>query len=341
MQMRSCRPKFSAQLVPHTNPTMAKPLLLLMIFAVSAIAAEPSPEAMKKAVATYRDVFGAAHDKATKSTKPAEKSEFAKKLSERAKETANDAVLQELLRKYAVSFAQNDAVGVAVAMEIYKAQLVVPEKKTVANEKLAEITEKSLSFEPLANRLKVAQEAVKYYRELGQLQEAGGNATAALASIVKAKALVKKWMPTAKDIVAQLDADEKKYAPLALDSAEIDKLRTAVEKAPADQNLKFQLGATLAANKRWTEAAEVLAALRQDALDDLVKLLKTSPTPVPRSITTIASDFSPRFAVSIVEKPETSIEYRYMGLWVKIASEKSATHNIYCDEKSGIIHKAR
>ena len=35
----------------------------------------------------------------------------------------------------------------------------------------------------------------------------------------------------------------------------------------------------------------------------------------------------------IVEKPGTSTEYRYMGLWIKIASEESATLNVYCDEK--------
>ena len=35
----------------------------------------------------------------------------------------------------------------------------------------------------------------------------------------------------------------------------------------------------------------------------------------------------------IVEETETSTEYRCMGLWIKIASEKSATLNVYGDEK--------
>jgi hypothetical protein len=258
---------------------MAKPLLLLMLMALPVLAAEPSPEAIKKAETTYRDVFGAEHDKTTTSKKPADKSAFAKKLLERSRENTNDAVLADVIQRHAMEFAQNDAVGSAVLIEIHKARLAKAEVKFTELEKLAEVYDKSLSFEPITNRAKVAQEALRYYRDAATARCEAGDAVAAMANITKAKTMAKKWTPLVKETTALLEADEKKYAPLLAEAADLEKLKTAIEKNPTDQKLKLQLGAVYAASKRWKEAADTLAGLRQDMLDDAVKGMRTSPLP--------------------------------------------------------------
>jgi hypothetical protein len=258
---------------------MAKPLLVLCLCALSLVAADPSPEAVKKAEATYRDVFGSEHDKTSASKKPAEKSAFAKKLLDRSRESTNDAALVAVIQRHAIEFAQNDSVGSTVLIEIYKARLTKAVVKYVELEKLAEVYDKSLSFEPVANRLKVAQEAVRYYRDAATARAEAGDPVAAMANTTKAKSLAKKWIPLVKETTATLEADEKKYAPLLQDAAELEKLKSAIEKAPTDQKLKLQLAAVYAANKRWKESAEVLSGLRQDILADVVKAMTTSPLP--------------------------------------------------------------
>lgn len=221
-------------------------------------------ETRKQAEATYRDVFGTTHDQLLKSGKPAEKSEFAKKLTERAKQSAADPALVEVLQKHALTFAQADKVGVEVALDIHRTNLAVPARRLGAVEKYAEALERSVSFEPPANRGKVGGEVVKAYRTAAAELERVGQPTAAMAAVGKARAALRKYTPAARDVAAALDADDKRLQPLVAEQAEADRLKQVIAKNPTDAKARAALGCILLKRTGTAEAAAQFASAGGD-----------------------------------------------------------------------------
>lgn len=236
--------------------SLALALALALAIGVCAQADDPSPAALQKAEAAYRDAFGAAHEKATKATKPADKSDFAKRLFDASLKAPNDPALQEVLRKYALAFAQTDAVGTAVAMDVHRAYLAFPSRRAVSMEKLGGLYERSLTIEPPANRPKIATEAVKWYRDAIAEYEKQGNAASAIAVVAKVRTLARKYTPNAKDIFAALDADERRLQSQAADQTEIERIKQTVEKSPDDLKARAALGCRYLRLNRVRDAAD-------------------------------------------------------------------------------------
>ena len=69
------------------------PLICLIASISPVVAVEPfSAEKIAKAEATFREVLGDEHDKMAKVTKAADRSKYAKKLLDKAKQSAGDPV---------------------------------------------------------------------------------------------------------------------------------------------------------------------------------------------------------------------------------------------------------
>ena len=232
---------------------------------------------LKQAEATYADVFGATHEKLTRTGKPSEKGEFAKKLFERSKESGADPAMQEVLRRNALAFAQNDPAGIAIALEIHKAYLAVPNRKAAALEKIAEWNQRGMVLEPPANRPKLAAEVVMGFREAAAEWDATGHPTAAVAANAKARAAARKYTPSAKEVFAALDADDRRLQPLAAEQSEFERLKAAVEKSPDDAKARLALGLAHLKHRRWPDAAEQFAAADADEWAALAKALAAKP----------------------------------------------------------------
>ena len=239
-------------------------LALVLGCALGAVANDPvniPPAELMRAEATYKDTFGAAHEKAKRAVKTAEKSEFAKRLNEAAVKSTNDPALQEVLRQNALLFAQlTDPVGLAVAVDVYKAYQPFPSRRALALDKIAAILERGLAKEPVATRQKLATDVIKGYRDAAVEYEKQGNASLATAAIGKARIVARKYTPGDRDIFPALDADERRLVAIAAEQSETERLKAFVAKNPDDVKSRIGLGTRFLRYTRIREAGEQFRA---------------------------------------------------------------------------------
>lgn len=233
-----------------------------------------TPEALKKAEANYRDIYGSDHEKAAASKKPADRTAFARLLLADSKKPAVQAspALVRVLWERALEFAGADKDGTAVAVEIRKLQLAAADDRLPLLPELAAALEKAAKAERPGTkaRLEYAGEMVEALREAARLQAAADDVDAALATLAKAKSAARAYRP---GDVKEIEGDEKELLARKEHEKKIAGLRDILRKVPQDPKANQELGLILLADGDSAGAASHLALAKAEPLAELGKLL--------------------------------------------------------------------
>jgi hypothetical protein len=191
---------FGALVVAFTAPT--SPLL-----------AQPMPkitaEALAKAEAIYRDVYGLEHDRVLKSRDPAEKVAFGNKLAKAAAAAAGEAALSHLLRDRAIEFCSADPAGYPTALAQIQAALPAASIKSRLLVRKVDLLDKTLKSAKASDRTRASVDFVAALSELARAQEVEEDFVEAKKSLERAGVAARAYMKTAKDVIAALELQIK------------------------------------------------------------------------------------------------------------------------------------
>lgn len=233
-----------------------------------------TPEALKKAEANYRDIYGSDHEKAAASKKAADRTAFARLLLADSRKPAVQAspALVRVLWERALEFAGADKEGTAVAVEVRKLQLAAAEDRLPLLPELAAALEKAAKAERPGTkaRLDYAGEMVEALREAARLQAAAEDVDAALATLAKAKSAARAYRP---GDIKEIEGDEKELLARREREKKIAGLRDILKKVPQDPKANQELGLILLGDGDSAGAASHLALAKAEPLAELGKLL--------------------------------------------------------------------